>query len=335
MSNAGSRLEITYRRTLNAYPRSWRSNYGDEFIGVMLDIAESQQRTTPKTTELVNLVFHGITARLLLVISKIAPIHRRNRVSAAATVTTTAMAVAMMILGELGRWFRWNSYTQADGLFGSFTTVASIVYLLTIASFIALAMGWEGTRRLILWFVLVACMALPFLTNLGQNAAVVEWYVPMFFAVASFLALCGTPTHTPALKRTVLTAAPTSVLLLTWAGYLAGGGSQRTFYNPNHVIFDALGLTRSVAEVLAVTTIILLANRKLLPWVILVGGIALYHPLTNLLIMVGGNPGTGLVGIQPNKILAICCIVAPLAAWIAWKRPRLEFTPQTGKMSGS
>lgn len=335
MSIAGSPLESIYRRALTAYPRSWRARYGEEIIGVMLDIAENQQRTRPQMTEMTNLVFHGITARIVQVVTKIAPARRRNRVAAAATILSTALAVTMMVLGELGRWFRWNSYTQADGLFGPFTTVASVIYLLVIASFTALAMGWEGTRRLLLGLVIVACFTMPFLPQSGQGAVVVSWYVPASFAIASIFALSGNPARTQVLKRTVLAATPITSVFLTATSYLQGGGSQKTFYGTDHVIFDQLSLTRSVAEILALSTIILLANRKLLPWAILVGGIALHHPLSNLLLLVGGDAAIGLVGIQPDKILAICCIAAPLAAWVAWKRPRLQFTSPASKTLGS
>jgi hypothetical protein len=335
MTTPASPLEDSYRRALRAYPASWRVRYEDEFIGVMLDVAESQQRTRPTRTELLDLVLRGITTQVLTIVGKVAPARRRDRVSAAATIIASSLAVIMMALGELGRWFRWNSYTTADAVFGPFTSAAATIYLPVIASFIALAFGRQGLRKLLLLLALLACLAMPVLTNPTNDAAVVGWHVPAVFAVASVVALGGNPIRSQALARTVFRATPILAMLLTCTSYLQGGGAQKTFYGSELVLFDSLRLTRSAAEILLLATVLLLSNRKLLPWTVLVGVIAMYFPMTRLFMMLGGNPALGLIGIHPGTILAICCLVAPIAAWIAWKRPRIEFPSPDKETSGN
>ncbi|WP_139346823.1 hypothetical protein [Sinomonas mesophila] len=327
MSPRTTPLEVGYRRALRAYPRSWRARYGDEFVGVLLDIAESRQRTHPTSAELVAVVFHGLIARISLLLGMVAPAERRDRVAAAATIILTALAAIMMVLGEVGRWFRSNSYTLADGLYGPFTTAASNIYLLAMAAFGALVIGREGFRKLLLGLTVLACLATPLLTDTAHAAVAVHWFIPAVFATGSLLALIGRPARNRKLTKIVVWATPVVTVLLTLTSYLQGGGSQRTFYGHSLMpVVDALTLSRSAAEILALTTAVLLASRKLLPWVVLLSVAALSWPLGRLLIFLGGDTTTGLIGfLNPGTVSTICFLAAPLSAWAAWKRPRLEF----------
>lgn len=315
MSVEVSPLEHSYRRALKAYPRQWRARYGEEFIGVLLDVAESQHRIRPTKSELLGVVFHGFTARVVQILARIAPARRRDRVAAAATITITSLAAIMMVLGELGRWFRWNSYTLADGLYGPFTTAASSIYLLTFASFGATVLGRDGLRKLLLALVLPVCLAMPLLSQVAGATVPVPWYVPAVFAGSSLLSLVGCPTRTRQLTRTVLWATPVTALFLTLTSYLQGGGSQRTFYGSLLPVVDVLSLSRSAAEILLLTTAILIAGRKQLPLAVLISIAALPLPLSDLF--------AGFM--QPGTLSILCFSAAPVGAWVAWKRPRLEF----------
>ncbi|WP_433247649.1 hypothetical protein ACQPYK_47405 [Streptosporangium sp. CA-135522] len=60
---AGTSLERRYRRLLLAYPRGYRSDYGDELVGLLLDTAEPGT-SLPSQKEAAGLIAGGLRARV-------------------------------------------------------------------------------------------------------------------------------------------------------------------------------------------------------------------------------------------------------------------------------
>jgi hypothetical protein len=317
-------LESRYRRAIRAYPASWRAKHGEELVGVLLDVAARQNRTRATAAELVHLMVHGAAARVNQVLS-VVPRRRRDRIAAIGTVTGTALALVMLVLGELGRWFRWNSYTIADDPFGSFTTPAAILFLLTIAAFLALAAGRTTLMKILHGTVIVAACFLAVALRTVDQTIPVNDLVFATFCLTSLLSLIGDSTRTPALQHMVLLGAPALGVIITATSYLQGGGAQKTFHGQWEGAINEYMLTRSALELLLAATLIALAGRKTLPWACLVLITLASVPVTRLFFMLGGNPSIGLIGIQPSTFQITCIIIAVACAGLAWKRPVISF----------
>jgi hypothetical protein len=57
------RLEQRYRRLLRAYPRTWRRHREEEALGLLLEQAAAEQRSTIGLLETLDLVGHGLETR--------------------------------------------------------------------------------------------------------------------------------------------------------------------------------------------------------------------------------------------------------------------------------
>lgn len=229
MKESASLLEVSYRRALLAYPASWRSRNGEEMMGVLLDSAEREHRNMATAQELLALVGSGLATRCEQILPRV-PAAARDRVSCMSLTVAAALAAIMLVLGELGRWFRFNSYAPGPGLFGPFTTPASLTYLLILAAFTAAVSGFNGWRRIFLGVVVLAAAAIPLISVLTDGIVDVGWPVSVVFIGAAVLGLVGDPTHTEKLRHVLTYGAPLSALAFGFTSYLQGGGAQKWFY---------------------------------------------------------------------------------------------------------
>lgn len=81
--------EARYRRLLRWYPKSWREANEDLALGMMLEVAESEGRTTPSRKERVGACLEGLGARLDL------------------RFALTASLVGVLLAGVGGLLFEW------------------------------------------------------------------------------------------------------------------------------------------------------------------------------------------------------------------------------------
>jgi hypothetical protein len=314
MSDA-SALESRYRRAVRAYPAPWRAKHGEELIGVMLDVAAAEGRTKPAIRELAHLVLHGAGARVNRVLSVIPP-RRRDRIAAIGTIAGTAVALVLMVLGELGRWLLPNTYTSAGESFGPFTTPAAIIFLLVIGAFLALAAGRHAMTKVLHGLIIAASICLLVMLGAADPGIPVRRLVFAFFTATSLLALLGTPTRTMGLRDTVLFGVPALGVFLTLTSYLHGGGAQKPFYgDPNS--FNDFALALQGLKLVAIAVLIAIAGRKLRPWAYLLLLPLTARPLISLF--------AGLGAIPFEAFYILCCTAGLIGAWAAWKRPKLTF----------
>ncbi|UWX96872.1 hypothetical protein N2K95_14735 [Arthrobacter zhaoxinii] len=322
-------LERYYRRALWAYPASWRARHGEEFLGVLLDVATGEGRRKPTRSELIHLSLHGTAAR----VNQVLPGRRRDRVAAIGTIGGTVLALVMMVLGELGRWFRWNSYNLVDHPFGAFTTPAVIAFVLTIMAFATLAAGRHTIAKVLHAAAAATSIALAVVLGVTDPAIPVHPLVFSFFGTANLLALLGNPVRTSLLRKLVLIGAPLLGVFITLTSYLQGGGAQRTFWGGPYLINDQR-LAWWFLELVVLAALLAATGPKARPWACLVLIPLASLPLSGLFLSLGGNSTIGLIGIQPVIFYVSCSIVGVVGAWVAWKRPVLSFAGRNTTPAG-
>lgn len=315
-------LEGRYRLALRTYPARWRAAHGEELLGVMLDVAAEKNKTKASTAELLQLALHGLTARVNQALS-VVPRRRRDRLAAIGLIAGTALALMMLVLGEFGRWFRWNSYTFADHPFGPVTTPAVVVFLLALGAFLAQAMGRDGVSRFLHVVTILASVILAFVLGVSAPTIGVPLIVFGCFAMTSLLALLGNPTRTPQLRQLVLMGSPALGVILTLTSYLQGSGSQRTFWPPTSGGFiDGSVLSRWTLELVLIAALITITGSKARPWACLILIPLASVPLSTMFMTLGGQGG-GQITVQPGIVVVLCFLAALVSAWAAWKRPVL------------
>ncbi len=193
---------------------------------MMLDIAASKNKGKASIFEMLHLTVHGMTARVNQVLS-VVPRRRRDRLSAAGLIAGTALALVMMVLGEVGRWFRLSSYTFADDPLGPVTTPAALVFLLTLTAFLAQSAGRNAAARFLHAGTISLCVVLAIVMKTTDPTIVAPLAVFASFIATSFLALLGNPTRTARLRRAVLLGSTALGILMTLNGYLQGIGRQK------------------------------------------------------------------------------------------------------------
>lgn len=317
-------LEGRYRLALRTYPSRWRAAHGEELLGVMLDIAAEKNTTKASTAELLELGLHGLIARVNQALS-VVPRRRRDRLAAVGLIAGTALALMMLVLGEFGRWFRWNSYTFADHPFGPVTTPAAIVFVLAVGAFLAQAAGRGGLSKFMHVATILTSFTLAIVLTNTAPAIGVPLIVFACFASTSLLALVGNPIRTPRLRQLVFIGSPALGIIITLTSYLQGSGSQRTFWPPNSGGFiDGAVLTRWTLELALIAALITITGRKTRPWACLILLPLISLPLSQMFMTLGGQGG-GHITVQPVIVIVLCFLAALASAWAAWKRPLLLF----------
>lgn len=64
MTASEGRLERGYRRLLRCYPRSWRRYREEEVVSLLMEQAAAEQRLTVGLRAAIDLIGHGIEARI-------------------------------------------------------------------------------------------------------------------------------------------------------------------------------------------------------------------------------------------------------------------------------
>lgn len=320
MSETLTSLESSYRRALLAYPRSWRKRNGDEMLGVLMDAAEQERRTVASTSELFNLIGAGLTTRCERILGGM-PAQARDNVSCMALTIASIFAAIMLVLGELGRWFRYNSYAPGPGLFASFTTPAALTYVLVLAAFGAAVLGLSGLRRILLGLSILTAVTTPLMSSAINGVVSVSWPVLAVFIGGSILSLVGDPVHTATLRRVLTIGAPLGALILGFTSYLQGGGAQRFFY-PGGAAMSAEILSLAGGSLLVAGLLTWGIQGRLRPIAVLLAIALLPLPIKALFVLYIPIPLWGAI--------AAACLTA--GAFVAWNTRLSQISKRKGDL---
>lgn len=134
-------LEQKFRRLLHAYPKQWREQHGEAFLGTLLDEAEAEGRTRPTMSMRLSLFTHGFA----------------ERISLKAIIGMSMIALALSVLGMVFQLAEsvpsflpgWLGFALTIGL-SAWLTVVALSGLLRVLGYL------EHWRSL-----LVSAFALP------------------------------------------------------------------------------------------------------------------------------------------------------------------------------
>ena len=99
MTASEGRLERRYRRLLRCYPRSWREHREEEVISLLMEQAAAEQRSTVGVRTAIDLIGHGIEARLDTALRWL-PWRLREQIATAALVVVAGLSL-LMLVGEI------------------------------------------------------------------------------------------------------------------------------------------------------------------------------------------------------------------------------------------
>jgi hypothetical protein len=260
-------LERRYERMLSLYPRSWREENGQVVIGTLLDMAAEQGRTDPTVAERVDLAFHGLLTRLVLVL----PAAARNGVATVALSTGSAFGLFYFYFCGWAPMMRGREIVREWFAFGPFINPGVILCALWLTAFVCALFAWNRASKFALAGSIAVAIAIPW-----TNRLVPEWDGPSsmnlgFLVILALLALVGTPIH-----RTRLSIA-TAVWLIAFISLYAANDlldlpGDRWFWTR---IASPSNLSLAFIVVLAVLVVLLLMRRptnaavvswSLLPW---------------------------------------------------------------------
>lgn len=323
MSAHMDQLERQYRRALLFYPTSWRRQHGDVLLGVLMDVAADDQRPGTMWRQILSLCGNGLLARVIVVIGWL-PVDSRTRVAVGATVIGVAAAATMMVLGELGRWFRYGSYGPDVALFGPFTSAASLIHLLWLVAFSATVLRLRGLRATCHSLVIATAILVPVITALTGISVAPAWYVPAFFALASSLALLGDPSRINKGASIMLWSSPLLAAGITFAAYRLGAGSRMTFYGYKGHSWDQFPVSATFIFLIVSVAALTVSSGRSLPWVTYLVVFAL-----PLLAWFAGIPISSSPSPVPSFLAS--SVLAAGAAWLVARGRPLERTSRASQ----
>lgn len=150
MTASGGRLERDYRRLLRCYPRSWRERREEEVVGLLMELAAVERRSTVGARTAIDLVGHGVEARLDGALRWL-PWRLREQIAAVALMVVAGLSL-LLLGGEIiaaqvrtasGEVFNYGYFTS-----GPFLTIGVVVYVGYIAAAVLCVSGRAGLARL-------------------------------------------------------------------------------------------------------------------------------------------------------------------------------------------
>ena len=99
MTGSADRLERRYRRLLRWYPRSWREHREEEVVNLLIEQAAAEQRSRVEVRTAVDLIGHGLEARLDAALSWL-PWRLREQVATVALVAAAGLSL-LLLVGEI------------------------------------------------------------------------------------------------------------------------------------------------------------------------------------------------------------------------------------------
>ena len=150
MNALEGRLERRYRRLLRCYPRSWREHREEEVVGLLMEQAAAEQRSTVGVRTAVDLIGHGIEARLDTALSWL-PWRLREQIAIAALVVVAGLSL-LMLVGEIiaaqirtasGEVLNYSYFTS-----GPFLSIGVVMYIGYMTAAVLCVAGRPGLARL-------------------------------------------------------------------------------------------------------------------------------------------------------------------------------------------
>jgi hypothetical protein len=155
-----TRLEMSYRRLLRAYPRSWRRVRLEEVLGVLLDDAAASERDRVGFAGRIDLVGHGVLAHLIRW-ADLLPSAVQRSLARLALAGGAALSAAMLVLAELYLGSPTASDQIVRGTFGPFLTVSALTYLGWLATLVSALCGSRRLYRTTAALTLLSVLATP------------------------------------------------------------------------------------------------------------------------------------------------------------------------------
>ncbi len=330
-------LEGAYRMLLQAYPASWRAHREDEVLSVLMMDAEHGGRRRPGIGESVNLVLHGLGARLDALLSPM-PHRVRDRVALLALICGAAVSVVSLTFGELrlpgltypGLRQPWHSPAP-------FFSAGVAVYVCWIASALLHLTGRPRAGRGAVQAAGLLTVSLPVLQRAGNMVAPPLYWLT-FLTGLTLLTVQGDPGADGSSRRartvalllfTVVVsqiAAPLPWLLATLrgdVGLLTGEDPRNAFYRGSGGL-SAVS-QESVTMVAVALIVALVVSRRHPGWDRAVTVTAL--PWLYLWAVLAGGPGS-----RPHLpalliIAAGGCLICTWVGYLAGRRLGPMTTP--------
>lgn len=245
-------LEERYRAALRFYPVSWRRTNEEAIIGTLLDRAEGEGRTKPRSLELLNLAIHGTLSRLRL-LPVVVPPGVRDRASTAALAVGTAIALAavMQLESTSGRYV--DVFGRDYSTFGPFASPAIIVYAAWGAAFFASMVGFTTAARGVALATLPLSFAVRAVADAGDMVLRPTWSFLGLLILLACLVAAGRPAPDRASIRWLLAWFLPATLVFTLPQAVNRGGSafqEPLWLDRSYLIWWALIIALALALVL-------------------------------------------------------------------------------------
>lgn len=199
-------LEQRYRRLLRAFPSSWRRHREEEALSVLLEQAAAEERSTVGLGEALDLVGHGLEARLDSALRWL-PWRLREQVASTALVTAAALSLLMLVGEVIGARYRPPAEElQHYGRYfisGPFLSIGVGIYLGFLAAALLCVLRRPGLSRLLL--LLTTAYAAWMYREIGFGGyPVPRLVVLVLFVLLGVLAALSTIPTTSASRRRMI-----------------------------------------------------------------------------------------------------------------------------------
>ena len=164
MTTSQGRLERGYRRLLRCYPRSWREHREEELVGLLMEQAAAAKQSTVGVRTAIDLIGHGLEARLDTSLRSL-PWRLREQIATAALVVVASLSLLLLVGEIIAAHIRTASGEVVNYSYfpsGPFLSVGVGMYFGYIAAALICVAGRPGlTRLLVLLATAYAATCVP------------------------------------------------------------------------------------------------------------------------------------------------------------------------------
>jgi hypothetical protein len=317
-------LKGRYRSLIRWYPQAWRASRGNALIGVLLDVAESENRTRPTLSETFSIAASGMEERL----DQLAPRIVRNPAATLTLAMGVGFAAVTLVLSSLAPSEVPGSPAGPLSRFGPFFDSGSAITLFWLVALgAAFGRKW-AIGRIALIVSIAVVIAMPVVTGAATPPmGRLDPATSAFFIAAAIITVFGTPKLGRFFGGVTVVSA-----IVTWFGLGRPGGAiqqmAEDLWDRNiGSIWIAAGAAVVVASVFAITrrwatafTIVL----ALVP----VSAVILFHPFPSPL----GERGNMFAIISPEVLGLILLVLSRSGHFNPPTRPSQK--PMTVDASG-
>ena len=156
------RLERGYRRLLRCYPRSWRQHREEEVVSLLMEQAAAEQRSTIGPRAAVDLIGHGLEARLDTALRWL-PWRLREQFAMTALVVAAGLSLVMLVGEIIGAHYRPPANENYGPYFisGPFLTIGVGMYVGYLTAALLCLGGRAGLTRLLVLLTTAYAALMP------------------------------------------------------------------------------------------------------------------------------------------------------------------------------